>query len=840
MSFDFNNDPESKDEEDLEHWSRKHGFLDPKSDVATTTPSIFSGEIDPNLLWTGEKGDTDDEDDQVEWQDAENEIVGPEVVGMNPPHTSTTRTSRKRKRRNFFRLETLSKQDQALLWGLHHSHILVLSSRAVQLSYIASADMSLSARALSLVPAEYALQEFHSFHPTMIQVKSLVKWYSTWARTCSDRRQQRMTENRAAGAPVVTKNHCNSYDIHENASIDIKGTRQLARWITWMSSADVDDPQLVSTPPVASNNEDQHQLIILLLIAMTRAMGWRVRWVQAMDTIPMDGLTVDHPLVSVMLESGRNTQKAKPNVTVIPDSQKQSSVVLDWVEIYCRDNEVNRKTPSALLQKHAQGRWVHVNPFKGAVDQPENVEQEWKDTCCLKRTKNVPIISYVVAVEHRVNTTNEAIELSSPSPPLRRQIVDVTPRYVKSFVATLKKRGLIRGSSRLHDHWWTNTLRELNLEHTAEQDILKFQLCMHRFLLVHHIIMGSKSLVSTKNVPAGESYDGSSIVNGESDQDIPSKLTGFKVESRYIPTPSKVNTTRAVLTDRPRDWNFAKQSPQHLKSLLMNNDVVIDKEEFQELTELAEHEDIPTSKTAFQSHPVYVIPSVLGSSQVIDPEAKICGMFKGERVFKRSDMSTALTDRKWLYRGRRVMEGVKPVKRVKARKRPDKPQFRALETYTPAVQDVDNEAKQESDEDELYAYWQTEAWSPPPVGPNDPLPVNHHNNIELALLNPGLVHIDMKGAAKVAKKLGIPYAPCLLGFEGSHQGVKPTIRGIIVHEGNQDIVQEGATEVHLFEKEKEEDRRRSQIMLRWKKLLVGLLTKERIDREYGGNEGKKC
>lgn len=77
--------------------------------------------------------------------------------------------------------------------------------------------------------------------------------------------------------------------------------------------------------------------------------------------------------------------------------------------------------------------------------------------------------------------------------------------------------------------------------------------------------------------------------------------------------------------------------------------------------------------------------------------------------------------------------------------------------------DVGNEA--------LFAVWQTEEWTPTPVGPQDPIPVNEFNNIELALLNPGLAHVEIRGASKVAKKLGIPYAPCLTGFEG-HGGTE--------------------------------------------------------------------
>jgi xeroderma pigmentosum group C-complementing protein len=63
--------------------------------------------------------------------------------------------------------------------------------------------------------------------------------------------------------------------------------------------------------------------------------------------------------------------------------------------------------------------------------------------------------------------------------------------------------------------------------------------------------------------------------------------------------------------------------------------------------------------------------SQLGTQQVLAPDAKsrICGMFKGEVVYRRSDVSTAKTAKKWLYDGRKVRENEKPIKRVKARKK---------------------------------------------------------------------------------------------------------------------------------------------------------------------------
>jgi len=56
---------------------------------------------------------------------------------------------------------------------------------------------------------------------------------------------------------------------------------------------------------------------------------------------------------------------------------------------------------------------------------------------------------------------------------------------------------------------------------------------------------------------------------------------------------------------------------------------------------------------------------------------------------------------------------------------------------------------------DLYAIWQTEKFKLPYVAANQPIPVNEYNNVELALMNPGLVHVDAPRVAKVAKQLGM-------------------------------------------------------------------------------------
>ena len=199
---------------------------------------------------------------------------------------------------------------------------------------------------------------------------------------------------------------------------------------------------------------------------------------------------------------------------------------------------------------------------------------------------------------------------------------------------------------------------------------------------------------------------------------------------------------------------------------------VADSFEKQELATSAITEALPTSKEMYKNHPMFLIPSVLKSNQVLAPDAKkrIRGFFKGEFVFSRSDVSEALTEKKWLYTGRKVRKNElkNPIKRVKKRAvgGNGRGSFKALRSYGFGKDnDGSNDSRQRQLDlaskplcdgmENLYAVWQTDPWSPPRVGPGDKIPVNEYKHFERELLNPGLAHVDIPFIAKVAKQLGM-------------------------------------------------------------------------------------
>lgn len=522
-----------------------------------------------------------------------------------------------------------------------------------------------------------------------------------------------------------------------------------------------------------------YQLHSYIFYCFCRSKGWRARYVAALDPIACD-LNVDHPLF-LMNNVGnvfRELSKRKVSKTSLdckPSARKEEETAgeekeVGWLEILCKPASKSRRSET----KSEQYRWMHVDPSRGLIDQPNAVETVLKNVLHGGKGARKATIAYALAVEHIARNPNDEHEGSTGEEDMYQlRLMDVTPRYANSWSQSLRLRSAktSRSGAATDNVWWQQTLKSIN---------------------------GS--------IPKHNA-------NGSSKMEV-------------------------IEIDDSSDEGGVEDS--------LDPDEAIERAEHAELS--TANEAIPTSKAAFNNHPVYAIPSVLKAHEVLAPDAKtrICGIFKGVPVYRRSDVHTGLAAKKWLYQGRKVKdeEMKKPAKKVKARKKPTPKGFKPLQSYGVGAGNDGSEEAQQRDiakaslEDNdgmvnLYGFWQTLPWFPNPVGPNDPIPVNEFNNVELDLLNPGLVHLPEHGVSRVAKKLGIPYAPCLLGFEGHGGNRTPTIRGVVVHEHNVDLLKCARSEFMSGQLEREHEKRAERIRKRWKKLIVGLLTRERIEREYG-------
>ena len=400
---------------------------------------------------------------------------------------------------------------------------------------------------------------------------------------------------------------------------------------------------------------------------------------------------------------------------IIPRSGSE----LGWVEILCRP-PASRKTSTSQM-KPVKFRWMHVDPGHELVDQPGSVETLFEamnrdDSGSRKRKRP---IAYALSVEHV-----PAISCNQNDTPIYEEgecdqvrLTDVTPRYVESWSKSLEARSAKRqrSSAESDNTWWTESLKQIN-----------------------------------------------SFYHSQAKQYSKARLTAAL---------RKIGTSPSEAIEIEISSDEEHLATEHGSKHLNGHDTV-DVDEKAELLGAAASETIPTSKAAFNNHPIYAIPSVLNMNEVLAPDAKnrICGIFKGEPVYRRSDVHTALIENKWLYQGRKVKEEElgNPVKRVKARKKAAPKGFQPLQSYgvgdgndgskEAQEQQIALGSKPEEENDgmnDLYAFWQTMPWSPEPVGPNDPIPVNDYNNIELELLNPGLEHMEEPRVSQVAKKLGM-------------------------------------------------------------------------------------
>ncbi|KAA1096428.1 hypothetical protein PGT21_016568 [Puccinia graminis f. sp. tritici] len=236
-------------------------------------------------------------------------------------------------------------------------------------------------------------------------------------------------------------------------------------------------------------------------------------------------------------------------------------------------------------------------------------------------------------------------------------------------------------------------------------------------------------------------------------------------------------------------------------------------------------EAMPTTVTGFKNHPKYALERHLRREEVIYPKRPI-GTFRGDSVYPRSSVIVCKSTETYMREGKRVKGGENPLKMVKPRavtiNRKRETELLKMDGQPVPLQG-------------LFAEWQTELLIPPPIV-DGVVPRNGYGNFDLFaphMLPQGAKHLPYKGIAKTAKKLKVSYADAVVSFEFHRSRATPLIDGIIVPELDAEFVldaywtSEEAQEVKEFEKLEE------RCLKRWKKLIIGLRIRQRLQREYG-------
>ena len=248
----------------------------------------------------------------------------------------------------------------------------------------------------------------------------------------------------------------------------------------------------------------------------------------------------------------------------------------------------------------------------------------------------------------------------------------------------------------------------------------------------------------------------------------------------------------------------------------------LDAVEDTELSNFEAREKMPTAISDFKDHPRYVLERDLRRNEVlVQPLHEVAKVRAGksgkmESVYRRSDVRTVRSADGWYrHAGREVKAGEQPVKVRAARK-----------VKGEELEDGEGEGVVA-----LYTEEQTEPYEAPPVV-NGRVPRNVYGNLDVyvpSMVPKGGVHLEYPDTARAAKVLGIDYADAVTGFEFRGRHGTAVVKGAVVAEEYKEAV-EAVIEGFRDEEREMAERRRRLIALRmWKRFMVGLRIKERVD-----------
>ncbi|KAI5854252.1 hypothetical protein BZA05DRAFT_393668 [Tricharina praecox] len=315
---------------------------------------------------------------------------------------------------------------------------------------------------------------------------------------------------------------------------------------------------------------------------------------------------------------------------------------------------------------------------------------------------------------------------------------------------------------------------------------------------------------------------------------FPGKTKGFRIPVSQVPIYSydgKVVSSYSV------DW-FAKALLPLVKPREKWTDAeVAEDEDLRKAVappdELAAKKYNTNTLSGLKNHPELVLERHLKREEAIIPgkgHARTFTSGKGdkkleEKVYNRADVAVCKAVENWYREGRTVKVGEQPLKMVKrravtlARKREIEEKQREGET---AMQG-------------LYAEFQTELYIPPPIEDGF-IPTNAFGNIDVyvpTMVPAGAVHIPLKGAGRVAKKLGVSYAEAVTGFEFRQQRALPYIEGVVVAQENEGLVRDAWRAAEEERKKREDGKREAEALGRWRRLVLKARVLKRLREEYG-------
>lgn len=313
----------------------------------------------------------------------------------------------------------------------------------------------------------------------------------------------------------------------------------------------------------------------------------------------------------------------------------------------------------------------------------------------------------------------------------------------------------------------------------------------------------------------------------------PGKTKSFRFPMEKIPVYD-----RAGRIKRYEDYDWFK----HIMSAYTRTDkmrtAVDDVEESTDLVpqqpEKKDIDDTIDTLSSLKASPDFVLERFLRREEAIRPGAQPDRMFasgkgdnlKEEPVYLRADVERCLTTESWHKEGRIPKLGEAPLKHV-------------------PVRAVTITRKREAEEHEritgekqlqgLYSWDQTEYIIPPPIE-DGVIPKNSFGNIDAfvpSMIPKGASHIPLKGCLRICKRLEIDFAEAVVGFEFGNKRAVPVIKGVVVAKENEKKVREEWKKWNEEQKRKEEMKLEKLCLELWRKFIVGLKIRKRVQAQYG-------
>ncbi|VAI73029.1 unnamed protein product [Triticum turgidum subsp. durum] len=268
-----------------------------------------------------------------------------------------------------------------------------------------------------------------------------------------------------------------------------------------------------------------------------------------------------------------------------------------------------------------------------------------------------------------------------------------------------------------------------------------------------------------------------------------------------------------------QEWWEKVLAPLEQLELAATND-----SEDMELQTRALTEPLPTNQQAYRDHHLYALEKWLHKNQVLHPKGPVLGFCKGHPVYPRSCVQTLQSRHGWLTEGLQVRENESPAKIVIRPKRIFNSQSRESNSNEDELQATT----------ELYGKWQLEPLQLPGAV-NGIVPKNERGQVDVwseKCLPPGTVHLSKPRIFQVAKRLGIDYAPAMIGFDYRSGRCAPVFDGIVVCAEFKNAILEAYKEEEERRQAAERKQEEAQALSRWYQLLCSIVTRQRLKESY--------